>query len=399
MNGRRYGWPLRPLVAVCIDGCAPDYVERALSAGAMPYLASALPGGTDRLADSVVPTFTNPNNLSIVTGVTPAVHGICGNYFYDRDADVEVMMDDPRYLRAETILAAFSRAGASVAVVTAKDKLRRLLGHGLGGICFSAEKADETTEAEHGIADALRFVGRPLPAVYSAALSEFVLAAGVRLTESVRPDLLYLSTTDWVQHKHAPGTAEANAFYRMLDRYFARLAARDVTLALTADHGMSAKTDAAGAPRVIYLQDVLDRWLGPGRARVVLPITDPYVAHHGSLGSFATVYLGGDVADIGARIASLPGIQVVLERGEGCRRFELPPDRIGDLVVVAARDTVIGGSAAKHDLSGLDAPLRSHGGLAEQRVPLILNRPAPGLPPDAPLRNFDIFDVALNHAR
>src|SRR3990170_5433675 len=223
VNGRTYVWPARPLVVVCVDGCEPDYITTAVAAGAMPYLGDVLVRGTSRLADCVVPSFTNPNNLSIVTGAPPSVHGICGNYFYDPEAAAEVLMNDPKYLRTGTILAAFSRAGATVAAVTAKDKLRGLLGAGLAGICFSAERAEETTEAEHGIADARQFVGRPVPSVYSAELSEFVLAAGVRLMESQRPDILYLSTTDYVQHKHAPGTAQANAFYRMVDGSLARL--------------------------------------------------------------------------------------------------------------------------------------------------------------------------------
>ncbi len=398
-NGRSYAWPDRPLVVMCIDGCEPDYVRQAIAAGAMPFLAQALPGGSERLADCVVPSFTNPNNLSIVTGVPPAVHGICGNYFFDRDAGAEVMMNDPRYLRCGTILAAFSREGARVAVVTAKDKLRALLGHQMSGVCFSAEKANQTTAAEHGIADGLGLVGMPLPSVYSSELSEFVFAAGVKLLESTRPEIMYLSTTDYVQHKHAPGSADANEFYGMVDGYLAKLAGLGATLAITADHGMNAKTDAAGRPRVIYLQDVLDEWLGPAQARVILPITDPYVVHHGALGSFATVYLpaGTDAEHIRERVAALPEMEVVLGREAGCRRFELPPDRVGDLVAVSERHAVIGTSAARHDLSGLDAPLRSHGGLSEQRVPLLLSRPTPGISPDQRLRNFDIFDLALNH--
>jgi phosphonoacetate hydrolase len=395
-NGRRYQWPDRPLVVVCVDGCEPDYIARAVEAGAAPYLAGLLRRGTARTADAVVPTFTNPNNVSIVTGVPPAVHGISGNYFYDRETGAEVMMNDPKYLRCGTILAAFADAGARVAVVTAKDKLRRLLGHGLRGICFSSEKADQTTVVEHGLDDALGFVGRPLPDVYSAALSEFVFAAGVRLMETVRPDLMYLSTTDYVQHKHAPGAPEADAFYRMMDGYLARLEDLGATVALTADHGMNGKTDPTGAPRVIYLQDLLDDWLGAGRTRVILPITDPYVVHHGALGSFATIYLDGGADVAASRLSGLEGIELVLPRDEACRRFELPPDRVGDLIVIAGRQTVVGTSRARHDLSGLDAPLRSHGGLAEQRVPFLLNRRTPGLDPGVRLRNFDIFDVALN---
>ncbi len=405
VNARTYDWPRRPLVVVCVDGCEPDYLTQAVAAGAMPWLGPTLDRGTNRLADCVIPSFTNPNNLSIVTGAPPAVHGICGNYFWDADAGVEVMMNDPKYLRAESILAAFSQAGARVAVVTAKDKLRRLLGEGLRlgadgtAVCFSSERAAETTRVEHGLDNAAAWLGRPVPSVYSADLSEFVFAAGVKLMETVRPDLLYLSTTDYIQHKHAPGTTEANAFYRMMDGYLARLDALGATVALTADHGMNGKTDSAGRPQVIYLQDVLDGWIGAGRARVILPITDPYVVHHGALGSFATVHLpaGADVAGTVSRLAALPGMELVLDRDTACPRFELPEDRMGDVVAVSRRDWVIGTSAARHDLSGLDVPLRSHGGISEQRVPLLVSRPTPTLAADARLRNFDIYDVALNH--
>ena len=399
VNGRTYRRPeRRPVVVVCIDGCEPQYFERAIEAGAMPWLARVRATGTYRVVECVIPSFTNPNNLSIVTGAPPSVHGISGNYFYDPDTGAEVMMNDPKYLRCDTILAALAGVGSRVAVVTAKDKLRRLLGHGMKGICFSSEKADETTEAEHGIADGLAFVGRPLPSVYSADLSEFVFAAGVKLAETFRPDVTYLSTTDYIQHKHAPGTREANAFYAMMDGYCARLDALGLIVALTADHGMNAKTDQSGAPRVIYLQDLLDGWLGAARARVILPITDPYVVHHGALGSYATIYLppGARAADVGARISSVTGIEIVLERAAACDRFELPPDRVGDLVVVSERHTVVGTSAERHDLSGLDAPLRSHGGISEQRVPLVVSRPARDVDADRRLRNFDVFDLALN---
>ncbi|HVJ22520.1 MAG TPA: phosphonoacetate hydrolase, partial [Burkholderiales bacterium] len=323
VNGNQYRWPDKPLVVVCVDGSEPAYIPEAVRAGVAPFLGRLQASGTALEADCVIPSFTNPNNLSIVTGVPPAVHGICGNYFFDREAGAEVMMNEPKYLRCGTLLAAFADAGAKVVVVTAKDKLRNLLGHKLKGTCFSAEKAD---------AKIVELVGMPVPSVYSAELSEFVFAAGVKLMERDRPDLMYLSTTDYVQHKAAPGTPAANAFYSMMDKYLARLDAMGCTIALTADHGMNAKHRADGAPDVIYLQDVLDGWLGVGKARVILPITDPYVVHHGALGSFATVYLAENV---NARIAALPGIEVVLTREEAAKRFELPPDRIGDLVVVS----------------------------------------------------------------
>jgi phosphonoacetate hydrolase len=398
VNGRRYRWMADPLVVVCVDGCEPDYLEQAAAAGRTPYLASLLGEGTAFTGDCVVPSFTNPNNLSIVTGVPPAVHGICGNYFYDREANAEVMMNDPRYLRAGTVLAAFGDAGARVAVVTAKDKLRTLLGHRLQGICFSAEKAAEATLAENGIDDVVARVGMAVPSVYSAALSEFVFAAGVKLMQTQRPDLIYLSTTDYVQHKYAPGSEGANAFYAMMDGYLEQLDALGAVLALTADHGMNAKTRPDGTPNVIYLQDLLDGWLGERCARVILPITDPYVVHHGALGSFATIYLEAPGRDaVRTRLAAIDGIELVLTNAEACARFELPPDRMGDLVVVSDRQVVLGTSVARHDLSGLDAPLRSHGGVSEQRVPLLFNRRTQGIPGRTRLRNFDILDVALNH--
>jgi phosphonoacetate hydrolase len=398
VNGRSYRWPQQPLVVVCVDGCEPDYVNQAIAAGCAPWMAALDGRGTCVTADCVVPSFTNPNNLSIVTGVPPSVHGICGNYFFDADAQAEVMMNDPRYLRAGTILAAFADAGAKVVVATAKDKLRGLLGHKLTGICFSAERADQVTPEANGIADVLSFAGMPLPSVYSAELSEFVFAAGCALLERERPDIMYLSTTDYVQHKHAPGTPQANAFTGMLDRYLARLDATGATVVLTADHGMNAKTDAFGRPNIVFLQDELDSAFGRKTTRVILPITDPYVVHHGALGSYATVYVnaGPSIEGVRERIAGLPGIDLVLSRGAACTRFELPENRVGDLVVVSERLTVIGSSRSRHDLTGLDAPLRSHGGLSEQRVPLIANRPAPALP-SRRWRNFDAFELGLNH--
>jgi len=402
-NGRDYRFPSLPTVAVCIDGSEPGYIEAAIAAGLAPNLDRLMRTGSNLLAKSVIPSFTNPNNISIITGRPPKVHGIAGNFFYDRVAGEEVMMNDPRFLRAPTIMQAFHDAGAKVAVVTAKDKLRTLLGNGLDfssgrAIAFSSERADKATKAQNGIDGVLAFVGKQLPEVYSADLSEFVLAAGVKLLSSFRPDVMYLSTTDYVQHKAAPGSKTANDFYAMLDRYVGLLDAAGCVLALTADHGMNDKHKADGSPDVIYLQDLFDAWTGEGKSRVILPITDPYVAHHGALGSFATVYLpeGADLSDLKGRLSATDGVELVLLSPEACDRFELPADRIGDLVVISTRHKVLGTSAARHDLSGLTEPLRSHGGLTEQQVPMIINRRI-DWPLERPMRNFDVFAVALNH--
>lgn len=404
-NDRDYSWPKDPAIAICLDGCEPAYLDEAIAAGLMPTLKRIKQNGTVRTAHSVIPSFTNPNNLSIATGRPPAVHGICGNYLYDRETGTEVMMNDVRFLRAPTIFKSFHDAGAKVAVVTAKDKLRALLGAGLKydddrAVCFSAERSDTTTRAENGIDNASKWLGMPVPEVYSAELSEFVFAAGVKLLQTFRPDVMYLTTTDYVQHKYAPGTPQANAFYEMFDKYLTELDALGAAIVVTADHGMKAKHKADGSPDVVYVQDILDEWLGKNAARVILPITDPYVVHHGALGSFATAYLpeGADITDIMKRLAGIEGIDVVLGNAAAAERFELPTDRIGDVVLVSTVNKAIGTSEHRHDLAALNEPLRSHGGLTEQEVPFIVNRQMPDLPNAPGLRNFDAFFYATKAA-
>ena len=400
VNDRTYERPKVPAIAICLDGCEPAYLDVAIEAGLMPNLKRIRETGTDRIAHSVIPSFTNPNNMSIATGRPPIVHGICGNYLYEPETGEEVMMNDPRFLRAPTVFKAFQDAGFKVAIVTAKDKLRALLGKDLAfdgtAVCFSSEKSDTTTKAANGIDNASAWLGKPVPEVYSAELSEFVFAAGVKLLGEMRPDVMYLTTTDYVQHKYAPGDKEANDFYAMFDRYLGELDAAGAAIVVTADHGMKPKHLADGSPAVVYVQDLMDEWLGKDAARVILPITDPYVVHHGALGSFATAYLpeGADRNDIIARLKATDGIIVAISREEAVERFELPADRIGDVVIVSGENMTIGTSEHRHDLAALDEPLRSHGGTTEQEVPFIVNRALPDLPAAPMLRNFDAFFYA-----
>ncbi|MDA9639591.1 phosphonoacetate hydrolase [SAR116 cluster bacterium] len=399
-NGRTYAASRSCAVAICLDGCEPAYLDVAIAQGLMPNVARIRAEGTDRIAHSVIPSFTNPNNMSIATGRPPAVHGICGNYLYEPETGEEVMMNDVRFLRAPTLFSKYYEAGARVALVTAKDKLRALLGAGLSfdedrAICFSSERADIATLADNGIENASAWLGRPVPEVYSGELSEFVFAAGVKLLAEWAPDVMYLSTTDYIQHKFAPEEQGAKDFYAMVDTYIGQLDAMGAAIVLTADHGMKPKHDANGDPAVVYVQDLLDDWLGAAAARVILPITDPYVVHHGALGSFATAYLpeGSDHGDIIQRLAAIDGIMLVVDKDEAVRRFELPDDRIGDIVLISDENITIGTSAHRHDLAALKEPLRSHGGLTEQEVPFIVNRKI-DLPSGPELRNFDAFFYA-----
>ena len=399
-NGRTYNPASNCAVVICLDGCEPEYLDIAISEGLMPNLKRIRAEGTDALAHSVIPSFTNPNNMSIATGRPPAVHGICGNFLFDPDTGEEVMMNDVRFLRAPTLFSKYYEAGSRVAVVTAKDKLRALLGDGLKfdegrAICFSSEKADQATEGDNGIQNASEWLGRPVPEVYSADLSEFVLAAGVKILKEWSPNVMYLSTTDYIQHKFAPNQQGAKDFYTMADAYIGELDALGAALVVTADHGMKPKHDANGEPSVVYVQDLLDQWLGEAKARVILPITDPYVVHHGALGSFATAYLPAEVdtAEITEKLSNIEGILLVINKSEAVKRFDLPPDRIGDIVIISTENMTLGTSVDRHDLEALKEPLRSHGGLTEQEVPFIVNRKI-DLPEVPNLRNYDAFFYA-----
>jgi phosphonoacetate hydrolase len=402
VNGRFYRWPSRPTVVICFDGCDPAYVDAALARSDAPALARMVREGFAAIADAVMPTFTNPNNVSIVCGAPPAVHGVAGNYYLDANTGEEVMMLDARLMRAPTILSRFARAGAAVAVVTAKDKLRLALAHELVGIAFSAERAAQATLDENGIEGVLDLVGRDTPEQYSADLSLFVLDAGIRLIETRRPDILYLSLSDYVQHKHAPGTAEADAFMAEVDRRLDKLLSLGATVGIVADHGMNDLSGPDGEPNVLYLGDDLDAAFGAGATRVICPITDPFVRHHGALGGFVRVHLLSKDIDpqaVLAHMAALPGIELALTGEAAAARFDLPPDREADFVAVAVRGTAIGSRRGEHDLSKLAGErLRSHGSLAEQKVPFILSHPlnAAYAGRTGALRNFDIFDFAIN---
>ncbi len=403
LNGVTYRWPKRPVVVVCIDGSDPEYTEQGLKDGILPNVERFMANGYATIADGVVPSFTNPNNLSIVTGSPPAVHGISGNFFLDPDTGEEVMMNDPQFLRSETLFAGFADAGAKVVVITAKDKLRRQLGHNLrGGICFSSENAGDCTNAENGIEDVTDLVGMPEPDVYSADLSLFVMEAGIRLLERDRPDIMYLSLTDYIQHKYAPGTPVANQFYAQLDGCFGRLESLGAVVGLVADHGMNDKAREDDSPNVIYLQDLLNREFGGGTTRVVLPITDPYVVHHGALGGFARIYCtDAEPQAVMEFLETIAGVEEVLDRDGVCRAFDLPQDREGDVAVISDAGTAIGAAESAHDLSGLTGHrLRSHGGVSERRVPFILSSPLnqtyAARADRGNLRSYEIFDYAIN---
>src|ERR1700754_4807701 len=221
-NGRSYAVPGRPAVGICLDGFDPEYLEHGIADGTLPTLHQLGSAGYVGTALATVPTTTNTNNTSIVTGVPPAIHGINGNYYLDAETGEEIMVTDARRLRCGTILGAMSKAGVQTAVFTAKDKLLKVLAYEMDGIAFSSEHPN------------------------AADLSLLALDAGLKLLETSRPALMYLSTSDYVQHKHQPGDDEANAFHSEVDRRIARMIELGAIVALTADHGMADKSGEDG---------------------------------------------------------------------------------------------------------------------------------------------------------
>jgi len=400
INGRTYSPPARPIVVICVDGCGDEYLSTSLAHGRMPNLERVIPKGYRGMVRGVLPSFTNVNNASITTGMPPKVTGFGGNFFIEPETGEEVMMNSSKYLRCGTILAAAAKAGRKVAMVTAKNKLLDILSHELDGIAFSSEFADQAQVDTHGIGDVENLVGLPTPPIYSAQASLFVLAAGARLIERGMADFLYLSLTDYMQHKYAPQTPESLDFYEGMDTQIGRMLELGAIVGITADHGMNAKNTADGRPNVIYLESLLDKEFGEGN-KVICPITDPYVVHHGSLGSEVMVYLrdASQTAAIAEWVFRLEGITEVYDRTAAVEKLELPGDRIGDLIVMSARDVVIGRYPEYHDLSLIKGGLRSHGGRYEEMVPLVISEPldeeymakAAGDP-----RNFDIFDFVCN---
>ena len=404
INNREYPSILNQTsIVICLDGSQKEYIDEASKLNLTPNLDDIIQKGENLMAHSAIPSFTNPNNISIVTGQPSSVHGICGNFFYTPETGKEVMMNDPQYLRAPTIFEKFYQAGAKIALVTAKDKLRTLLGNGLKfnegrTICFSAEKSDQATKIENGIDNVNDWLGMPVPEVYSQDLSEFVMAAGVKLMEEFKPDIMYLSTTDYIQHKYAPGHEVANKFYSMFDKYIGQLDELGATIIITADHGMKPKSKEDGSPNAIFLHDHLDDKFNKNKTKVILPITDPYVVHHGALGSFATIYLEdkNDLEDVMMEIKKIKDIEVVLNKEEGCSQYNLPKDRMGDIICMSSEFMTIGSSKDKHNLSGLNEPLRSHGGLHEREVPFIVNKKMPQIDSNKQLYNYDAFYYAIS---
>lgn len=414
-NGLEYVLPQRPVVVICVDGGDASYLDAGFNEGILPNLQRFAETGHFSLLQGTMPSFTCPNNMSIITGVPPSIHGISGNYFLDPLSGKEIPMTGPELLRCPTILAQCAQAGGRVVSITAKEKLRLQLSKGLkfGGelapqcISLSAEMASRCSILENGYSGILEALGMKQPSMYSAELSYFVLRAGLHLLQEVKPDLMYLSLTDYVQHKYEPGHVQANEFYKELDRFVGEMDALGVLVALTADHGMNDKCDAYGTPNIVFVQDMLDEEFGPDTSKVICPITDSFVKHHGALGGLVRVWLKSssvDIQEVIEFLSGLPGVAMALSREEACSMFMLPEEYESDVVVISHSDFALGSCEWDHDLSNLKPHrLRTHGGLSESIVPLLINAPLQNAVLEdmfcRTVHSFETFHLAINYTQ
>ncbi|XXQ36810.1 Phosphonoacetate hydrolase [Plasmodiophora brassicae] len=424
------GW--RPTVGICLDGTSVEYIVEAIRAGAMPNLQnwtsghweaipSAAPGCSRGLAAAVMPTFTNPNNVSIATGTTPRVHGISGNYFYDAERDEDVHMNAASYIRAPTIFSEMERRGVKVIVTTAKQKLYDLLAANLDlsqSIVVASETAEDQTTtahlARHGIEGGIRALlpsYATTPGIYDPRISYHSLDTALALLQRhmeqspMTPAMVYCSTTDFVQHQFVPGSPEANEFCAAVDERLGRFDSEcSAMIGITADHGMNDKVKYDGTPNICYLRPVVDR-VGV-KCRIVLPITDAYVRHHGGLGSFAMLHFDNkrDAREAHGELCRMRGMYTIVNKAAAADEMSLPKDRLGDIVLVAKRDFVFASSPEEHDLSQLDpgVKLRSHGGFSEMTVPMYfnfkLNDAYAKRLHSGEMRNFHLFEALCNGA-
>ena len=336
-----------PTIVVCIDGFDPEYLE----ACEMPVLAGLAAAGRMTIGRSMMPSVTNVNNVSVVTGEYPERHGICSNYWLRDGSGEGVYTESSEYILSETMFQRARSLGKTSVLATSKDKLRTLLGDG-ADVSVSSESPPEWLVKELG----------PPPGIYSLEVNGYTVRAAGLLLERQQADIAYITTTDYAMHTYYPEEPESARHMALLDEALGALvdAHPESTLLLTADHGMSSKTRMVDAAAELRARGI--------RGRAIPIIKDLHVVHHSNLGGCAYVYV--DDADVPAALDVLrgvPGIDAALPREQAAAELRLLPERIGDIVVTGAPDAVFG------DPEEVELPprLRSHGSPHECRVPIL----------------------------
>jgi len=352
----------RKILLICLDACSPEYLEFSV----LENINHLIENGFYIIGSSVIPTVTNVNNVSIITGEFPIMHGITGNYFYEYETDSFKYMESAEYLLCPTLLERAKEKGMSTALLTSKEKLLRLLQKG-ADIAVTAEKPPAYLIKEIGIsAD-----------VYSAEINIWLFKAAMYLIKSQSPDLIYLSTTDYIMHKYPPEHQASIKHLRQIDNLIGEIHELEPEreIYITADHGMNEKRKAINIESWLIEEGI--------QSKVVPIIKDKYVVHHQNLGGAAYIYLSKkelkkNVIEI---LRNIKGIEEIYSKEEAIKQFHLLGYRIGDLFILGDRETVFG------EVNNLvqEINIRSHGSRYESRVPII------GYP-----RKFGIQDYSMN---
>jgi phosphonoacetate hydrolase len=348
---------------ICLDGIGPDYLAHA----PVPTMDELGRRGWRAVGQGAMPAVTNVNNVSIITGTPPAVHGITANYYHDRAGGRAVYMESPDFVLTPTIFERAADKGRRSALITAKDKLRTLLERG----------ATEVISAESPPAWLVEMIGPP-PPILSVEVNHWLFRAALALCRKSTPDLLYLSTTDYAQHMHPPESEASQANMAALDSLLADLlsSGSEFNTVITADHGMTAKTRGLDLGQILAAAGIA--------AEAVPIIKDRYVAHHQNLGGAAYIFVEtlDQLDETTSALLGERGVESVWTRDQAAVEFALHRDRIGDLFVLAERETVFGDLPAPRQ----EVAVRSHGGLHTRPVPIIAHGPA--VPREPFARNY-----------
>lgn len=334
-------------IIVMVDGLDPEYLECCPT----PRLRELADGGFMLEAKAMMPTVTNVNNVSLITASYPQDHGITSNYWLNQQDASEHYMESAEYVQSQTMFQRAQDVGARSLLVTAKDKLRRLLSSGTT-LNVSSEQPPDWVAAG---------VGEP-PPIYSIEVNQWVMNAANYILGREHFDLVYLTTTDFAMHTFPPEHPESARHLSLLDEAIGKImdTVPQARIMITADHGMSSKS------KMIDVEGVLaDKGIS---SRAVPVIKDKYTVHHSNLGGCIYVYLeNGDTASALDVLNSTEGVDRAFSREEAAEKFQLMPQRIGDIMVLGSESVVFGNPA---EVTMPDT-LRSHGSLYEERVPII----------------------------
>ncbi|MDQ1280111.1 MAG: hypothetical protein QG670_1373 [Thermoproteota archaeon] len=342
----------RKAVLICLDGCGIDYLNSALFLRRLSIQGYFVEG------NSIIPSVTNVNNVSIITGEYPDVHGITSNYYYDRGTGKEVYMESPSFIKTQTLLEWASKKGLQTALLTAKDKLRTLIGKG-AKTSFSAEKPEDWV---------IKKIGEP-PNIYSVDINLWLFKAAKEVILKEAPDFTYIATTDYAMHKYAPQESESNRHIRGIDQSISEISeifennGTETLICVTADHGMSKISTAVNLELILKEHSI--------NSKMNTIIADRYIVHHGNLGGAAYLYLE-DIRNISKSIDILKdtnGVERAFTREEASKLYHLDPNRIGDILALGEKGWVFG---LQNEVIK-EVNLRSHGSLNEMKIPIITN--------------------------